>query len=78
MLVRARYTRQVSKLGASKVLVASVDGGDLKMQADLLRDLLGSSMVALASVVEGKVQLVVGVSADLVGRVRAGDRIHRG
>jgi alanyl-tRNA synthetase len=34
---------------------------------------LGSSVVVLATVHEGKVILVAGVSADLVGRLKAGD-----
>ncbi len=59
-----------------KVLAAKVDGADaksLRSSLDQLKNKLGSSVVVLASVHEGKVMLVAGVSADLIGRLQAGD-----
>jgi alanyl-tRNA synthetase len=40
---------------------------------DRLKDKLGSSVIVLASVQEGKVLLIVGVSDDLVARMKAGE-----
>jgi alanyl-tRNA synthetase len=42
---------------------------------DQLRNKLGSSVVVLATVADGKVSLVVGVSADLTGKVKAGELV---
>jgi alanyl-tRNA synthetase len=40
-----------------------------------LKNKLGSSVVVLATVEAGKVVLVAGVSADLLGRLKAGDLV---
>ncbi len=59
-----------------KVLAAQVDGADAKSLRDALDQLkqkLGSAVVVLATVEDGKVVLVAGVSADLVGRLKAGE-----
>ncbi len=59
-----------------KVLAAQIEGADakaLRVSVDQLKEKLGSSVVVLATVQDGKVVLVAGVSADLVGRLRAGD-----
>jgi alanyl-tRNA synthetase len=59
-----------------KVLAAQVDGADAKSLRDAMDQMkakLGSSVVVLASVDAGKVLLVAGVSADLMGRLKAGD-----
>ncbi len=59
-----------------KVLAAQVDGADAKSLRDAMDQMkakLGSSVVVLASVDAGKVLLVAGVSADLMGRLQAGD-----
>jgi len=59
-----------------KVLAAQIDGADAKSLRDALdglRDRLGSSVTVLATVQEGKVVLVVGVSTDLLSRMKAGD-----
>jgi alanyl-tRNA synthetase len=59
-----------------KVLAAQIDGTDvrsLRDALDRLKDKLGSSVIVLASVQEGKVVLVVGVSEDLVVRIKAGE-----
>jgi len=59
-----------------KVLAVQIEGADtkaLREAVDTLKSKLGSSVVVLASVQEGKVTLVAGVSADLLGRLKAGD-----
>ncbi len=67
---------QAKPVGGTKVLAAQVDGADvraLREAVDRLKAKLGSSVIVLASVQEGKVVLVVGVSEDLLTRVKAGD-----
>jgi len=66
-------------VGAAKVLAARLDGVDpksLRDTMDQLRNKLGSSVVVLAAVADGKVSLVVGVSADLTGKVKAGELVN--
>lgn len=65
-------------LGSAKVLAARLDGVDpksLRDTMDQLRNKLGSSVVVLSAVADGKVSLVVGVSADLTGKVKAGELV---
>jgi alanyl-tRNA synthetase len=67
---------QARSVGGVKVLAAQVDGADAKSLRDAMDQMkakLGSSVVVLASVDAGKVLLVAGVSADLMGRLKAGD-----
>jgi alanyl-tRNA synthetase len=45
----------------------------LRDAVDQLKSKLGSSVIVLASVEQGKVVLVVGVSGDLLARIKAGD-----
>jgi alanyl-tRNA synthetase len=45
----------------------------LREAVDQLKAKLGSSVIVLASVQEGKVVLVVGVSSDLLARIKAGE-----
>jgi alanyl-tRNA synthetase len=59
-------------IGGVTVLIAKVDG-DLREQADRLRDQLGSSVLVLASEADGKVQLLVAATKDV-----AGARFHAG
>jgi len=63
-------------IGGVKVLAAQIDGADvrsLRDAMDRLKSKLGSSVIVLASVQEGKVLLIVGVSDDLVARMKAGE-----
>jgi alanyl-tRNA synthetase len=63
-------------VGGVKVLAAQIDGADarsLRDAVDQLKGKLGSSVIVLASVQDGKVVLVVGVSEDLLARMKAGD-----
>ncbi|MEQ1500806.1 MAG: alanine--tRNA ligase [Myxococcota bacterium] len=63
---------QARVVSGVKVLAAEFDG-DLREQADRLRDQLGSSLVVLLSNRGGKVQLVAAASKDI-----AGSRVHAG
>ncbi len=69
-------TSQAKDVGGIKVLAAQIDGADAKSlrdAVDQLKGKLGSSVIVLATVQDGKVVLVVGVSADLLSRMRAGE-----
>jgi alanyl-tRNA synthetase len=43
---------------------------------DKLKDKLKSAAIVLASVVDGKVTLIAGVTADLTGKVKAGELVN--
>jgi alanyl-tRNA synthetase len=43
---------------------------------DKLKDKLKSAAVVLASVADGKVTLIAGVTADLTGKVKAGELVN--
>ncbi len=67
---------QAKDVGGIKVLAAQIDGADvrsLRDAVDQLKGKLGSSVIVLASVEQGKVVLVVGVSSDLLARIKAGE-----
>jgi alanyl-tRNA synthetase len=69
-------TSQAKDVGGIKVLAAQIDGADaksLRNAVDKLKAKLGSSVIVLATVQEDKVVLVVGVSADLLTRMKAGE-----
>lgn len=64
--------------GESKLLVASLSGVEAKAlrgMVDQLKDRLKSAVVLLATVADGKISLVAGVTADLTGKVKAGDLV---
>jgi alanyl-tRNA synthetase len=65
---------QAKDVHGVKVLTAKVDGDakNLRDIADKLRDKLAHGVVALASEQDGKAILLVAVTADLVGKVKAG------
>ncbi|TLD45693.1 MAG: Alanine--tRNA ligase [Accumulibacter sp.] len=61
------------------VVAAVVEGADvntLRSTIDKLRDKLKSAAVVLASVSGGRITLIAGVSADLTGKVRAGELVN--
>ncbi|MEO6270553.1 MAG: DHHA1 domain-containing protein, partial [Lautropia sp.] len=61
-----------------RVLTARVDGFDaksLRATVDQLKVRLKSGLIVLAAVGDGRVQLAAGVTADLVGRIKAGDLV---
>jgi alanyl-tRNA synthetase len=74
-LAAANLVSHAKDIGGVKVLVAEFDG-DLKEQADRLRDQLGSSVVVLASRSNGKVALIAAASKDVAARAPAGKIIQ--
>ncbi|MET0732128.1 MAG: alanine--tRNA ligase [Casimicrobiaceae bacterium] len=63
----------------AKVLAASLDGADVKAlreTLDKLKDKLKSAAIVLSSVADGKVTLIAGVTADLTGKVKAGELVN--
>jgi alanyl-tRNA synthetase len=62
-----------------KVLAASLEGADakgLREAVDKLKDKLKSAAVVLAAANDGKVSLIAGVTADLTGRLKAGELVN--
>jgi alanyl-tRNA synthetase len=67
-------------IGGAKFVATRVEGADaaaLRNAVDQLKNKLGSAAVVLGSVAaDGKVLLIAGVTADLTGKVRAGDLVN--
>ncbi|ERE12219.1 alanine--tRNA ligase [Pseudogulbenkiania ferrooxidans] len=62
-----------------KVLAVELPGADntaLRETLDKLKDKLGSAAVVLAAKGDGKVALVAGVTADLTGKLKAGELVN--
>ncbi|GAB1393910.1 alanine--tRNA ligase [Rhodocyclaceae bacterium] len=62
-----------------RVLAAKLDGADaatLRETMDKLKDKLKSAAIVLAAVADGKVALIAGVTADLTGKVKAGELVN--
>jgi alanyl-tRNA synthetase len=62
-----------------KVLAASLDGADaksLRETLDKLKDKLKSAAIVLGSTEGGKVNLIAGVTADLTGKLKAGELVN--
>jgi alanyl-tRNA synthetase len=62
-----------------KVLAAQLDGADMKTlreTMDKLKDKLKSAAIVLSTVQDGKVSLIAGVTADSVGKVKAGELVN--
>ncbi len=62
-----------------KVLAALLDGADaktLRETMDKLKDKLKTAAIVLAAVDGGKVQLAAGVTADRMGRIKAGELVN--
>ncbi len=62
-----------------KVLAATLQGADakaLREAMDKLKDKLKSAAIVLATVDGGKVQLAAGVTADRMGRIKAGELVN--
>ena len=62
-----------------KVLAAVLEGADakgLRETLDKLKDKLKTAAIVLAAVDGGKVQLAAGVTADSIGRVKAGELVN--
>ena len=62
-----------------RVLAAALDGADAKAMRetlDKLKDKLKSAAIVLAAVGDGKVSLIAGVTADLTGKLKAGELVN--
>ena len=62
-----------------KVLASALEGADargLREAMDKLKDKLKSAAIVLAASNDGKVSLIAGVTADLTGRVKAGELVN--
>lgn len=70
---------QALEIKGIKVLAATLEGADantLRETMDKLKDKLKSAVIVLASVADGKVSLAAGVTADLTGKVKAGELVN--
>jgi alanyl-tRNA synthetase len=70
---------QAIEVKGSKVLAASIDGADaktLRETMDKLKDRLKSAAIVLGAVSDGKVALIAGITADLTGKVKAGELVN--
>jgi len=70
---------QAVDVGGLKVLAAVLQGADaktLRETLDKLKDKLKSAAIVLAAVDGGKVQLAAGVTADRMGKVKAGELVN--
>ena len=70
---------QAVDVNGIKVLAARLEGADaktLRETMDKLKDKLKSAAIVLATVDGGKVQLAAGVTADRMGRVKAGELVN--
>ena len=70
---------QAVDVGGIKVLAATLQGADakaLRETMDKLKDKLKTAAIVLAAVDGGKVQLAAGVTADCMGRVKAGELVN--
>ena len=70
---------QAVDVNGLKVLAARLDGADakaLRETLDKLKDKLKSAAIVLATVEGGKVQLAAGVTADRMGKIKAGELVN--
>ena len=70
---------QAVDVKGAKLLAVRMDGADsraLRESMDKLKDKLKSAIIVLAAVDGTKVQLAAGVTADLIGKVKAGDLVN--
>jgi alanyl-tRNA synthetase len=70
---------QAVDVKGAKVLVATLEGADaktLRETMDKLKDRLKSAAIVLGAVHDGKVALIAGVTADLTGKLKAGDLVN--
>jgi len=70
---------QAIDINGIKVLAAKLEGADAKTLRDTmdkLKDKLKSAAIVLAAVDGAKVQIAAGVTADVMGKVKAGDLVN--
>jgi alanyl-tRNA synthetase len=71
--------QQAVDIKGARLLAVRLDGADaktLRESMDKLKDKLKTAVILLATVDGAKVQLAAGVTADLVGKVRAGELVN--
>jgi alanyl-tRNA synthetase len=67
------------EIKGARVLAVAMEGAELtalRETMDKLRDKLKSAVIVLASTAGGKVTLIAGVTADLTGKVKAGELVN--
>jgi alanyl-tRNA synthetase len=70
---------QAVEVKGAKVLSAALEGADaktLRETLDKLKDRLKSAVIVLGAVADGKASLIAGVTADLTGKVKAGELVN--
>jgi alanyl-tRNA synthetase len=70
---------QAVDVKGAKLLVATLEGADaktLRETLDKLKEKLKSAAIVLGAVSDGKVSLIAGVTADLTGKVKAGELVN--
>ena len=70
---------QAVNVKGAKVLATTVEGADaktLRETLDQLKDRLKSAAIVLGAVNDGKVSLIAGVTADLIGKLKAGELVN--
>ncbi|MGV8935204.1 MAG: alanine--tRNA ligase [Gallionellaceae bacterium] len=70
---------QAIDINGVKVLAAQLEGADsktLRETLDKLKDKLHSAAIVLSAVSDGKVTLIAGVTADVTGKVKAGELVN--
>jgi len=70
---------QAADVGGVKVLAAALEGADgktLRETLDKLKATLKSAAIVLGASEGGKVSLIAGVTADLTGRIKAGELVN--
>jgi len=70
---------QAVDVKGAKVLVATLEGADaktLRETMDKLKDRLKSAAIVLGAIHDGKVSLIAGVTADLTGKLKAGELVN--
>ena len=76
----ASLLSQVVQVNGQQVLVARLDDIDpkgLRTSMDELKNRMQSGVLLLATVSDGKVSLIAGVTADLTGKVKAGELVNQ-
>jgi alanyl-tRNA synthetase len=70
---------QAMRVKGANVVAATLDGADaktLREAVDRLKQQLKSAAIVLGAVADGKVSLIAGVTADLAGKVKAGELVN--
>ncbi len=75
---RRSAEKRIGEIAFDARVVDGVPGRELKSLADDLKRQIGSGVVAVVSRADGKAAIVVGVTADLTGRLDAIELVRRG